>query len=164
MENLRKFISDQYAEDIGNNCRMQWVTEPVNLALPTKQTHAPSYLFFDCLKFFIIGFFVSLLLYSHFLFFRKIIEDERVAFRTAVLVWNVLGYRRDECRIYLGDGGRFGRVFSLLHLPTAINPRRPSPRYFWNQDGRCNGKRLISTIFTKNRGLWTVYQYTNIEL
>lgn len=23
VENLRKFISDQYAEDIGNNCRMQ---------------------------------------------------------------------------------------------------------------------------------------------
>ena len=42
VENLRKFISDQYAEDIGNNCRMQWVSEPVNLALPTKLTHAPS--------------------------------------------------------------------------------------------------------------------------
>lgn len=42
VENLRKFISDQYAEDIGNNCRMQWVSEPVNLASPTKLTHAPS--------------------------------------------------------------------------------------------------------------------------
>ena len=42
VENLRKFISDQYAEDIGNNCRMQWVSEPVNLALPTKLTYAPS--------------------------------------------------------------------------------------------------------------------------
>ena len=27
VEDLRKFISDQYAEDIGNNCRMQWWKE-----------------------------------------------------------------------------------------------------------------------------------------
>ena len=36
----------------------------------------------------------------------------------------------DERRIYLGDGGRFGRIFSLLYLLTAINPRGPFPGTF----------------------------------
>ena len=35
-----------------------------------------------------------------------------------------------ECLIYLGDGGRFGRIFSLLYIPTAITPQRPSPGTF----------------------------------
>ena len=52
------------------------------------------------------------------LFFRKIVDIERFALRAAIL---------DECWIYLGGGGRFGRrrekkFFRLLSLTAYIPP------------------------------------------
>ena len=65
-------------------------------------------------------------------FFGKIVDIERFALRAAIL---------DEFEIYLGGRGRTVWVearnfFLAFFLSPLIYPRRPPPRYIWNQDGR----------------------------